>query len=71
MAMRRRVMPLRARETLIIPITHVSWGTIGAWEALLDSEARWLPLGTRQVRTAESSSDPSSGLTRRTASIDA
>jgi hypothetical protein len=43
MAMRRRVMPLRARETLIIPITQASWGTIGAWEALLDSEARWLP----------------------------
>lgn len=42
-AMRRRVMPLRARETLIIPLTEQSKGTIDAWEALLDAEATWLP----------------------------
>jgi hypothetical protein len=42
-AMRRRVRPLRARETLIIPITDASRNTIDAWEGLLDAEARWLP----------------------------
>jgi len=42
-AMRRGVTPLRARETLIMPITVESRDTIDAWEALLDTEAKWLP----------------------------
>ncbi|MGC9222198.1 MAG: hypothetical protein ACP5H2_12820, partial [Solirubrobacteraceae bacterium] len=42
-AIRRPVRPLRARETLIMPISDESRDATDRWEALLDMEVGWLP----------------------------
>jgi hypothetical protein len=42
-AIRRPVRPLRARESLIMPISDQSRDATGTWEALLNTEVAWLP----------------------------
>lgn len=42
-ALRRAISPHRARETFIIPLEPSAWEVAGAWQALADTEADWLP----------------------------
>lgn len=48
-AVRRAIAPVRARETLIVPLRDDAIAAVGDWEALADAESSWLEWALLQV----------------------